>query len=156
MSEPTAVTKPEVTILASESTTKQKILTTVIPAIVRGEQYADACKLAGISDTLLWLYEQKDADVQSALALARAGRAHNLADAIKRFADEVQPGNAKATEVKINTYKWLASKLLAKLYGDAPQSVVAVQSTGPLTVVMREEGRPSGYSASSVKDDPKP
>jgi hypothetical protein len=91
----------------------------VIEAIIEGRSLRSYCAEEGNPSrwsVLRWLEE--DADFATRYARAREMQADLMDDKILEAADSTTELNAAAQRVKIDAYKWRASKLKPKRYGD--------------------------------------
>jgi hypothetical protein len=87
-----------------------------------GRSLRTVCKDPGmpsLSTTMDWLLE--DAEFADQYARSKKAGIELHVDSILDLADSATGENAHAVRLKVDTRKWLASKLLPKLYGDRVQ-----------------------------------
>jgi hypothetical protein len=87
--------------------------------IADGQSLRRLCEAEGMpnrSTVLRWLNEHED--FAARYARAREAQGDVMDELILTVADSCTPENAAAARVKIDAYKWRASKLAPKRYGD--------------------------------------
>jgi uncharacterized protein (DUF924 family) len=75
----------------------------------------------------VWSWRQAHPDFETAFRLARIEQAHNAAERAVSAGRAATPENAAAQRVIMDSYKWLASKLSPRHYGDKLESVVIAE-----------------------------
>ena len=128
----------------------QELADAICDLIVDGKSIRDICKaedMPAMSSIFKWLRENKDFSEQ--YARAKEIQAECLADELINIADdtsgdvsgELEMPNGVAVQrakLKIDTRKWIASKLLAKKYGDKIEHTGA--DGGPVQFVVSRVG----------------
>lgn len=114
------------------STFTHDIADAICERLAEGESLRAICTdddMPARRTVLDWL--EKDEDFRAKYARAREAQADAMDDRILQVADAATPENAAAARVKIDAYKWRASKLKPKVYGDKQQ----VEHSGGVSVV---------------------
>lgn len=101
-----------------------------------GYTCVEACKELGIKDTAFYYWNNKEPEVFEAYARAREIQAHRWADELISLADDTSEDQKMGKDrrgsdrpyfdvdhihrvkLRIDTRKWLLSKILSKFYGD--------------------------------------
>ena len=103
------------------------MLTTLCDMASRGERRVDIAKAIGVSHMTLarWLIQDELPEVKDAYLKAKQAYANDLAEDVMRQAnaplhDDPKLANAEIQRRRliVDTSKWVASKLLPKVYGD--------------------------------------
>jgi hypothetical protein len=105
--------------LGRPSTFTQEIADEICERIIEGESLRRICaedRMPNRSTILRWLDENDD--FAAKYARAREFQGDYMDDLILDAAAETDSENAPAQRVKIDAYKWRASKLKPKKYGD--------------------------------------
>lgn len=127
---------------------KQAIVTAICEKVARGELVTTACKEKGITRTTLHRWTESDDAFRDAYARARIDQAHAIAeDAIliadgedaaakarieamvaaiqdaddddkDRILSSLQSAAVQRDRIRVDTRKWMASKIAPRLYGD--------------------------------------
>lgn len=95
------------------------IMDEICERITEGESLRAICQAAHMphrSNVLRWLHDH--ADFAAKYARAREAQGDLMDERILAVADACQPETAAADRIKIDAYKWRASKLAPKRYGD--------------------------------------
>lgn len=90
----------------------------ILNAIADGESARAACKRAGITHWALLKRLEKDPELAHHYTRAQQARAEKFADEIVQLADSADNTNWNAVRLQVDARKWVASKLLPKVYGD--------------------------------------
>jgi len=109
-----------------------ELIEAICDAIADGRSLRSICDDDGMPSTQTvrrWLDE--DEDFVAKYARAREAQADVMDDKILIVADACTSENAAAARVKIDAYKWRASKLAPKVYGDKQQ----LEHSGGVNVV---------------------
>lgn len=105
------------------TTYSAEITTTLCERIAGGESLRRILTEAGmpaISTVMLWL--QQHPEFLEQYRHAREAQAETLADEIRDISDEAHDrDSAAAAKVRVDARKWIASRLLPKVYGDRMQ-----------------------------------
>lgn len=114
---------------------KQELLEEVCNKIAAGISLRQACEAEGmpsVPTVMRWLAEDAQAAEQYARAIQR--RAVTKAEQIEELALKVQSGEIPPDvgRVVIDTHKWIASRLLPKVYGEKQEVSHNVQHTHTL------------------------
>lgn len=99
--------------------------------LAEGEDVSTILKSLNISFVTMCDWMRKVPLFAAAFATARENQTHLFISQIVTIADNVVPGQVDIAKLQIDTRKFLASKLLAKLYGDKVQ--VSGDAENPLT-----------------------
>lgn len=92
----------------------------IVERLIEGDSLRTICAADAMpnrSTVLRWLDD--DPDFAARYARAREMQGDFMDDLILEAANTTTPENAAAARVKIDAYKWRASKLKAKVYGDS-------------------------------------
>ncbi len=120
----------------------QSIADTICTRIAHGETSRSICKDLKFSSQTLWLWISQREDFAKQYACAKERQAEVIADEIMEIADDVdfasESGNAavQAARLRVDTRKWLLSKLLPKKYGDRIENRHAGPEGEPLKIVV--------------------
>ena len=100
-----------------------------------------SCAENGCSDSFFISWIRTDPEIQKQYARAREIQADKLADELIELSDSATPENAHAVRLKVDTRKWIASKLKPKVYGDRPAdiNVNSVVNIAVLSVEKQQE-----------------
>jgi len=95
--------------------------------IADGNSLRSTLKKLGISTRTFfdWLYAHED--LAQRYARARESQAEVLTDELIALADQATGENSNAQRLKVDTRKWIASKILPRKYGDR----VGLEHSGP-------------------------
>jgi hypothetical protein len=103
--------------------------------ISTGESLRAICRGSDMPDfSTIWRWLDSDPLFASKYARAREVQAEVMDGLILKEAEDCTPENAASARVKIDAYKWRASKLAPKVFGDFRQ----VQHSGELVVETRQ------------------
>lgn len=102
--------------------------------MAEGEHVQDILKELGISFVSMCTWMRKVPAFAAAFAVARENQAHLYISQITKISDDVEAGKVDMAKLQIDTRKWLASKILSKLYGDKVQ--VSGDGENPLVTKM--------------------
>lgn len=120
--------KPVAVVPVEEQRTRLGVVAAICREIMLGGKVRDACSSQRISrDTLAsWLTE--DAELGEMYSRARAEQANHYADEALEIADSpaTTTEEVQRNRLRVDTRKWLASKLAPRLYGDRVQQDVTV------------------------------
>lgn len=122
----------------------------VLPLISAGSSLRAACRSLGLHAPEMLEHVHNLPDVAERYARAQQARAATEADALIELADS---GDVPADllRIRVDTRKWVASKLLPRVYGDRLQ--VDLEAKGGFEIVVKEEGRQI-LDVPEVRDDP--
>lgn len=100
--------------------TKASTFQAIVDALYLGYTAIEACQRAGISKQTLVTWIGNDREMADAYARARAEQAHVYADQALLIADEAVRSmeDAQRNRLRVDTRKWLASKMLPRVYGE--------------------------------------
>lgn len=112
-------------------------------------QICEADEMPNRSTVLRWL--SADADFATKYACAREHQADAMDDKILQVADDCTTENAAAARVKIDAYKWRASKLAPKKYGDKVAVTGGTEDDAPVRVDVTDRDRAKGVAALIAK-----
>ncbi len=88
--------------------------------MAEGEDVGEILKDLGVSFGSMCAWMRKVPSFAAAFALARENQAHLYISQITRIADNAT-GKGELARLQVDTRKWLASKILNKIYGDKVQ-----------------------------------
>lgn len=121
---------------------RERLGTQLCERLARGELLKNICDDLGIAPHTPWRWATDDPDgFGKAYARAREDQAHAIADQAMTIADEevVDAVASARNRLRVDTRKWLASKIAPRSYGDRTQHEVSGADGGPLVVkVVRE------------------
>jgi hypothetical protein len=86
--------------------------------VATGYSQKKASAETGISGPRLWAWANRTAERRELYAHAREGQARALADETLEISDAATNEGERVARLRVDTRKWLASKLLPKEYGD--------------------------------------
>jgi hypothetical protein len=98
--------------------------------------------MPGLRTVFDWL--DKDEGFRTKYARAREVQGDVMDDKILTTADNCTPETAHADRVKIDAYKWRASKLAPKKYGEKSTHELAGTDGGPIQVVVNRGTKNAG------------
>ena len=124
---------------------------TICRRIAEGKSLRSICSeddMPAISTVMLWLFDDKHDEFSERYAQARRAQAELRADEIVDLADDsaddwttdekgkpiVDHEHIARSRLRVDARKWIASKLLPKVYGDKVQHTG--EGGGPVTFVM--------------------
>lgn len=108
----------------------------ILDRMIEGESLRAICRSTGIpSRTTILRWLDEDESFRGQYARAREMQADYLADLIQETALASTPETAHSDRVKIDAFKWTASKLLPKRYGDKIQHTGA-DGEGPVETTL--------------------
>ncbi len=120
----------------------QALADDICKRIAAGETARTICKELTLSSQTLYLWISQREDFAKQYACAKEHQAEVIADEIMEIADDVdfasESGNAavQAARLRVDTRKWLLSKLLPKKYGDRIENRLAGPEGEALKIVV--------------------
>lgn len=110
--------------------------------IASGASLEALAKEFGTSATAIRAWIGSDEKRVEEYARARSNRAHKFADEINELADKSVSGavDPQAARVAIDAKKWLACKMLPRVYGDKLETAITGADGGPLVVEVVQFG----------------
>lgn len=90
----------------------------ILSLISIAKPIAEACKAAGVNPDSFYTWLNKDEKLAEKYARAKELACQRMADEIIQIADEANPLDVNKDRLRIDSRKWLLSKLMAKKYGD--------------------------------------
>lgn len=105
--------------MSRPSTFTQEMADKILEGIIEGESLRSLCSAEDMpapSTVCKWLTQNEDFREQ--YTRAREAQGDTMDDLILDEAKAVTPETANAVRVRIDAYKWRASKLKPKVYGD--------------------------------------
>lgn len=102
------------------------IVNKIIHRIRQGRSIVKICAELGIGESTVydWLKDKDKLEFQEKYARAKEDSADYLADELLEIADN-ELTDVQSRRIRIDTRKWIASKLKAKKYGDSTQIKLA-------------------------------
>jgi hypothetical protein len=97
----------------------QELAESILEELAQGKSLVQVCsadEMPGLRTVMRWAKENDDFGTQ--YAHAREAQAEIMDDKILTTADGTNAENAAAQRVKVDAYKWRASKLAPKRFGD--------------------------------------
>ena len=99
----------------------------VIEFIASGGTISALCKVLGIGNTTFDRWVERGGEArQAAYARARVRAGQSLAEQTIDIADEASPQEAQVAKLRVDTRRWLASKMAPDEYGDKQQPLVNI------------------------------
>ena len=99
----------------------------VIEFIASGGTISALCKVLGIGNTTFDRWVERGGEArQAAYARARARGGQSLAEQTLEIADQASPQEAQVAKLRVDTRRWLASKMAPDEYGDKQQPLVNI------------------------------
>jgi hypothetical protein len=86
--------------------------------IANGMPWSKACAELNLVPSTAWRWRGSHPEFRDAYNDATTRRAHLLADDLIDIADGATENDVQVAKLRVDTRKWLASKLLPKNYGD--------------------------------------
>lgn len=110
----------------------------VFEMISEGQSLNAAAAILGVSESGLRKWADATPERSAKYTHARELRAHSLAENLLKLADEVRAPGATlrpdAARVAMDAYKWAASKMLPRVYGDKTTTELTGKDGGPIRV----------------------
>jgi hypothetical protein len=94
--------------------------------IADGETLADIAREYEMSRSVIQQWFGRDPDRREALRRARVLAAASLADQALSIADQAESENVQVAKLRIETRRWLASRMDPEQYGDRPTNAVQI------------------------------
>ena len=145
----------------------QDLVDTICERIANGESLRSICKdddMPAMSVIFRWLSEDDKKGFQDQYARAREQQAETLADELLSIADDstndwmektdhegnqigwmFNKENVQRSRVRIDTRKWIASKLKPKKYGDFNRTEVTGENSDPVKIVYIDKEEKEAY-----------
>lgn len=113
-----------------------QIVTAVCARISRGALVKDACKAEKIDADLIRDWTSSDDALALLYARARSNQAHAIAEEAVRISDEkaASPEAVQRNRLRVDTRKWMASKIAPKLYSERLVNEHSGPDGGPIKV----------------------
>ena len=96
--------------------------------IAEGESLASICRDLRIPRRTVFDRLQNDEDFRTKYGRAREAQAETFVDELIGIADSADKDTAAAVRVQVDTRRWVVSKILAKKYGEKPDTEVNVST----------------------------
>lgn len=150
----------KVTTIARERS-KEEILEDIMIWIADGKSLATICKEKGYPNRKTFFeWVAKDNSIAAQYQTALAMRAELFAEQLISISDndsfdfndegKLNPENIARSKLKVDTRKWIVSRLLPKKYGDKLDLTHGSNPENPLTVLIQQV---SGSSFTPVEDE---
>lgn len=113
----------------------QEVVEDLLGKIAEGKSLRSIClskDMPGIRTVFDWLDQHPD--FRTKYARAREIQGDVMDDMILTVADQCTPETAASDRVKIDAYKWRASKLAPKKYGEKLQQEITGTEGGPVVL----------------------
>ena len=133
----------------------QELAGSICDLMVRGNLLGEACDQIGVSRSAVFSWLNKHEDFAESYARARNICFDVMAEDTIRIADQTTPLNANADKLRVDTRKWLLSKLKPHVYGD--QLAITGADGGPVQIAAvddRELARRVALLLSQVSELP--
>jgi hypothetical protein len=99
----------------------------IVDKISQGETVLGLARTLGISHTAFYDWVDRGGEARAAaLARARARGGQSLAEQTLDIADSASPQEAQVAKLRVDTRRWLASKMAPDEYGDKQQPLVNI------------------------------
>jgi hypothetical protein len=96
-----------------------EIANSILSLMGDGLMLVEIARLDGFPHTTtMWRWMEENPSFKAAVTRARAMQGEWFAGEVKRIAQEVNPVTYQMDRVKMDAYKWLASKAFPAIYGD--------------------------------------
>ena len=135
--------------MARPSKYTKAIANKICQHIASGKSLRSYCKIKGnpsMSMVMRWLFDEDKTEFREQYAHAREAQAEVWADEIIDIADECEKDadpdgkinheNINRSRLRVDSRKWVASKLLSKKYGDKIAHQHGSETGGPVEFVM--------------------
>lgn len=112
------------------------IVPRICEAVSGGTLVKDVCEAEGINVTTLWRWLEKDEELRKAYARAREEQAHAIAEEILTISDAqyATSEEVQRARLRVDSRKWLASKIAPRTYGEKIQQENTGPNGGPIVV----------------------
>lgn len=102
-----------------------------------GKSLKEICDIDGFpTRTTVYRWFGKYPEFNDMWARAKTEQAHTITDELIPIADGSSPENATVDRLRIETRKWISSKLLPKVYGDKLTNEMVGADGGPIGVAI--------------------
>jgi transposase-like protein len=99
----------------------------IVDRLSQGETVLGLARTLGISHTAFYDWVDRGGEARAAaLARARARGGQSLAEQTLDIADSASPQEAQVAKLRVDTRRWLASKMAPDEYGDKQQPLVNI------------------------------
>ena len=99
----------------------------IVDRLSQGETVLGLARTLGISHTAFYDWVDRGGEARAAaLARARARGGQSLAEETLEIADSASPQEAQVAKLRVDTRRWLASKMAPDEYGDKQQPLVNI------------------------------
>lgn len=99
----------------------------IVDKISQGETVLGLARTLGISHTAFYDWVDRGGEARAAaLARARTRGGQSLAEQTLEIADSASPQEAQVAKLRVDTRRWLASKMAPDDYGDKQQPLVNI------------------------------
>ncbi len=99
----------------------------IVDRLSQGETVLGLARTLGISHTAFYDWVDRGGEARAAaLARARARGGQSLAEQTLDIADNASPQEAQVAKLRVDTRRWLASKMAPDEYGDKQQPLVNI------------------------------
>ena len=99
----------------------------IVDKLSQGDTVLGLARTLGISHTAFYDWVDRGGEARaSALARARARGGQSLAEETLEIADAATPQEAQVAKLRVDTRRWLASKMAPDEYGDKQQPLVNI------------------------------
>jgi hypothetical protein len=102
----------------SEDPVTEAVFSAALELLASGLTTKQACKKLHINRSTLWRYATASEARRDSYAHARDQQARALADETLEISDQATNEGERVARLRVDTRKWLASKLLPKEFGD--------------------------------------
>ena len=99
----------------------------IMDRLSQGDTVLGVARALGISHTAFYDWVDRGGEARAAaLARARARGGQSLAEQTLEIADQASPQEAQVAKLRVDTRRWLASKMAPDEYGDKQQPLVNI------------------------------
>jgi hypothetical protein len=121
-----------------------EIAAEILALIASGLSLSKVCERDGMPGlTTVWKWLQSNESFAIAYGRAREEQAEKFVDELVSLADSATNENWKPLQLKIDTRKWVASKLKPRTYGERQQVDVTAQVTLRALILEATAGKPA-------------
>ena len=124
----------------------------IVDKLSEGETVLGLARALGISHTAFYDWVERGGEARvAALARARTRGGQSLAEQTLEIADTATPQEAQIAKLRVDTRRWLASKMAPDEYGDKQQPLVNIDLGSLALDALRK--RSAGTNTQALSDE---